>query len=242
VALALHPLRAPEAEGIAWRGPAPNESVHASYARRIPEIATPHGPARVHLRPVPGRIGALVLGHGAGGGVNAPDLTAAARAANGAGFSVVLVEQPYRVAGRRSPASASQLDAAWLSVIASLRETALRDVPLVVGGRSSGARVACRTAAETRAAAVLCLAFPLHPPGKADDPSKSRLAELGAVRLPVLVVQGESDPFGMPPPGPGRSVVRVPGNHSLRTTAPIEVAIAEWLPKALPRLQAGSRS
>jgi predicted alpha/beta-hydrolase family hydrolase len=173
---------------------------------------------------------ALVLGHGAGGGVNAPDLTAAARAAHGAGFTVVLVEQPYRVAGRRSPAPARQLDAAWLAVIESLREKQLRDLPLVVGGRSAGARVACRTAAEAGAIAALCLAFPLHPPGKAHDPSRSRLPELDAVRLPVLIVQGDSDPFGMPPPGPRRSVVRIPGNHSLRSTAPIEAAVAEWLP------------
>jgi predicted alpha/beta-hydrolase family hydrolase len=173
-----------------------------------------------------------VLGHGAGGGVTSPDLTASARAANGAGFSVVLVEQPYRVAGRRSPAPAGQLDAAWLAVIGSLREKALGDLPMVVGGRSSGARVACRTAGETGSVAVLCLAFPLHPPGKGDDPSKSRLPELDAVRVPVLVVQGENDPFGMPPPGPHRSVVRVPGSHSLRTAAPIEAAVAEWLPRA----------
>jgi predicted alpha/beta-hydrolase family hydrolase len=191
---------------------------------------------------VPDPVGALVLGHGAGGGVNSPDLTAAARAAHGAGLNVVLVEQPYRVAGRRSPAPASQLDAAWLAVIASLRKKSLRDIPLVAGGRSSGARVACRTAAETAAIAVLCLAFPLHPPGKADDPAKSRLGELDAVPVPVLVVQGESDPFGMPPPGPDRSVVQVPGNHSLRSTAPIEAAVVGWLPRALTRRPTGSRT
>jgi uncharacterized protein len=189
---------------------------------------------------VPDPIGALVLGHGAGGGVNSPDLTAATRAAHRAGASVVLVEQPYRVAGRRSPAPAGQLDASWLAVIDALREKELRDVPLVAGGRSSGARVACRTAAEAGAVAVLCLAFPVHPPGKPADPSKSRLPELDAVRVPVLVVQGESDPFGMPPSGPNRSVVKVPGNHSLRTTAPIEAAVAEWLPSALARRPAAS--
>ena len=185
------------------------------------------------MRPAPDPTGTLVLGHGAGGGVNSPDLTAAARAAHEAGISVVLVEQPYRVAGRRSPAPAGHLDAAWLAVIDALREKELRGVPMIVGGRSSGARVACRTAAEAEAVGVLCLAFPLHPPGRADDPSKSRLPELEAVRVPVLVVQGESDPFGMPPPGPGRSVVRVPGNHSLRATGPIELAVAEWLPTAM---------
>jgi predicted alpha/beta-hydrolase family hydrolase len=192
------------------------------------------------VHPAPDATGTLVLGHGAGGGVNAPDLTAAARTAREAGITVVLVEQPYRVAGRRSAAPAGHLDAAWLAVIDALREKELRDVPMVVGGRSSGARVACRTAAETGAVGLLCLAFPVHPPGKADDPSKSRLPELDAVSVPVLVVQGESDPFGMPPPAQNRSVVRVPGNHSLRSTAPIEDAVAEWLPRVLARGPAAS--
>jgi uncharacterized protein len=170
-----------------------------------------------------------VLGHGAGGGVHAPDLTAAADAARSLGFTVALVEQPYRVAGRRSPAPARQLDAAWLAVLARLRGDELRGTRLVVGGRSAGARVACRTAAEAGASAVLCLAFPLHPPGRGDDPAKSRLPELEAVRLPVLVVQGERDPFGMPPDGPQRTVVRVPGDHSLRNTEAVRAAVGEWL-------------
>ena len=196
----------------------------------ILEIGTPHGTARVHLRQVPDPIGALVLGHGAGGGIESPDLTAAVRAAHGAGASAVLVEQPYRVAGRRSPSPAGQLDVAWLAVIDALREKQLRDVPLVVGGRSSGARVACRTADGTGAVAALCLAFPLHPPGKAGDPSKSRLAELDAVRVPVLVVQGENDPFGMPPPASRRQVVRVRGNHSLSSdVVALRTAVGEWL-------------
>ena len=100
-------------------------------------------------------------------------------------------------------------------------------LPLVVGGRSLGARVACRTAAETGAVAVLCLAFPLHPPGR---PEKSRLAELEAVTVPVLVVQGERDPFGMPPPGPVRTVVRVPGDHGLKVDlAAVKEAVRAWL-------------
>jgi uncharacterized protein len=196
------------------------------------ELDTPHGPARIHLGLVRQPIGALVLGHGAGGGVQAPDLGAAARAARALRFSVALVEQPYRVGGRRSPAPARQLDAAWLAAIAQLREGILQDVsPLVVGGRSAGARVACRTAAEAGAAAVLCLAFPVHPPGRGDDPAKSRLPELDAVQLPVLVVQGERDPFGVPPEGVNRTVVRVPGDHALRNSASVEAAVAEWLPK-----------
>jgi hypothetical protein len=165
----------------------------------------------------------LVLGHGAGGGVGAPDLVAAARVAGEAGMSVALVEQPYRVAGRRSPAPAAQLDAAWIAVVEQLR----RGGPLIAGGRSSGARVACRTAAATGAVGVLCLAFPVHPPGR---PEKSRLAELDAVAVPVLVVQGVSDPFGMPRDAPGRTVAHVQGNHSLRgDLAAVSGAIRDWL-------------
>ncbi len=198
------------------------------------ELDTPHGPARAQLRLVDRPVGALVLGHGAGGGIETPDLIAAARAANGSSYSVALVEQPYRVAGRRNQPPAPTLDAAWLAAVARLVEGPLEDASLVVGGRSAGARVACRTAARSGAVAVLCLAFPLHPPGKADDPSKSRLGELEAVRLPVLVVQGESDPFGMPPPGRGRSVVRVPGSHSLRAADAVEAAVSRWLLKLVP--------
>jgi predicted alpha/beta-hydrolase family hydrolase len=171
----------------------------------------------------------LVLGHGAGGGIGAPDLVAAGEAANSAGVSVALVEQPYRVAGRRSPAPQRQLDAAWLAVIEQLRASELQELPLIVGGRSAGARVACRTAVQAGAVAVLALAFPLHPPGRGEDPSKSRLPELVAVSLPTLIVQGERDPFGMPPEGPNRTVVRVPGDHSLRETGPVSAAVAAWL-------------
>jgi uncharacterized protein len=143
--------------------------------------------------------------------------------------TVVLVEQPYRVAGRRSPAPANQLDTAWTSVLAQLRADALRGLPVICGGRSSGARVACRTAAEVGAVGVLCLAFPVHPPGRGDDPTKSRLFELDAVTVPTLVVQGERDPFGIPPEGPNRTVVLVPGTHSLRSKAPIGAAVSDWL-------------
>ena len=159
---------------------------------------------------------------------------AATQAAGAAGVSVALVEQPYRVAGRRSAAPAHQLDTAWEAVVEQLRADALKGLELIAGGRSAGARVACRTAANVGASAVLCLAFPLHPPGKADDPAKSRLFELEAVAVPVLVVQGERDPFGMPSEGPGRRVVRVPGNHSLRSTGPVGTAVSEWLESVLP--------
>ena len=185
-------------------------------------LETPNGQARVHLREVDTPRAALVLGHGAGGGVESPDLQGAANAALEAGLTVALVEQPYRVAGRRSPAPANQLDAAWTSVIEQLAF----EVPLIAGGRSAGARVACRTAATTGAKAVLCLAFPVHPPGR---PEKSRLDELDAVTVPTLVVQGERDPFGMPPQARNRSVVTIPGTHSLRSSSAIAAAVLAWL-------------
>jgi predicted alpha/beta-hydrolase family hydrolase len=188
------------------------------------EIDTPHGPARAHLHPVDDPRGAVVLGHGAGGGVGARDLVKATDVARSEGFSVTLVEQPYKVAGRKSPAPAAQLDAAWRAVIAALP---FADLPLITGGRSAGARVACRTAADTGAAGVLCLAFPLHPPGR---PERTRLPELEAVSVPVLIVQGVSDPFGMPPDAPGRTVVKVKGNHSLSgDMKAVGEAIRAWL-------------
>jgi predicted alpha/beta-hydrolase family hydrolase len=195
------------------------------------DVDTPHGPARVHLHAADAPHAALMLGHGAGGGVGARDLTKVTAVAQAAGFAVALVEQPYRVAGRRSPAPAAQLDAAWLAVVERLRAEELRAVPLIVGGRSSGARVACRTAAEAGAIAVLCLAFPVHPPGR---PDKTRLPELDAVALPTLVVQGANDPFGMPPSAPNRDVVSVKGNHSLSADLPaIGDAVGGWLERVL---------
>lgn len=188
------------------------------------QVETPHGPARItrHDPDGPSRA-VLLLGHGAGGGVAAPDLVAAAGVAVVAGLSVVLVEQPYRVAGRRAPAPAGQLDAAWLAVVEHMRG----DLPLLFGGRSSGARVACRTADAGGAVGVLCLAFPVHPPGR---PEKDRLAELAAPRVPVLVVQGMNDPFGRPEPAPGREVVLLRGDHSLKSDTPgLRAAVAKWL-------------
>jgi uncharacterized protein len=195
------------------------------------ELETPHGPARAQLHPADAPRAALVLGHGAGGGIAAPDLVAATAAALAAQMSVALVEQPYRVAGRRSPAPAAQLDAAWISAVEQLHEDALSGLALVTGGRSAGARVACRTAATTGAVGVVCLAFPLRPPGRASAPS--RLPELDAVAVPMLVVQGERDPFGIPPPSKLRSVVLVPGNHSLRAATPVTDAVQNWLSRLL---------
>ena len=198
-------------------------------------VDTPHGPAKVHLHPVDSPKAALVLGHGAGGGVGSKDLVAATEVAQAEGVSVALVEQPYRVAGRRAPAPPGQLDTAWTAVVEHLRAGELAGLPLICGGRSLGARVACRTAEATGAVAVLCLAFPVHAPGR-HDPAHSRLPELEAVKVPVLVVQGESDPFGMPPPGPLREVVHVPGDHGLKKdVGAVAVAVREWLPGAVPQ-------
>ena len=191
------------------------------------DIETPHGPARAHLHPAADPVAAMVLGHGAGGGVGAPDLVAATGAARAAGVSVALVEQPYRVAGRRSPAPARQLDAAWIAVVDHLREGPFGGLPIVTGGRSSRARVACRTVEQTGAAGVLCLAFPLHPPGK---PEKTRQPELRAVRVPMLIVQGARDPFGRPRSAGNRKVVVVPGDHGLKANlGAVSTAVAGWL-------------
>ncbi len=184
-----------------------------------------------------------MLGHGAGGGVSAPDLSATATAARRAGLDVVLVEQPYRVAGRRAPAPAPHLDAAWLAVIARLAGRELAGRPLVFGGRSMGARVACRTAAEGNAVAVLCLAFPLLPPRRAAARTApvSRAPELDAVPVPTLVVQGDRDRFGMPAPRSDRSVVTVTGDHSLRgDLEAVSRAVGDWL-AALPALPGSER-
>jgi len=197
------------------------------------EIDTPHGLARVHVHAAQRARGAVVLGHGAGGGVSAPDLAAARDAARDEGFAVALVEQPYHVAGRRSPAPARQLDAAWIAVVRHLREGPFAGLPLVAGGRSLGARVACRTVAETEPIGVLCLAFPLRPPRRS-GPATSRLPELDAVSVPVLVVQGDRDSFGVPPGSLTRTVVRVAGDHGLKKDLPaVRAAVGRWL-AALP--------
>jgi uncharacterized protein len=201
----------------------------------IVEVETPHGPAHVHLHSVEEPAAALVLGHGAGGGVASRDLVAAKDAALSEGISAALVEQPYRVAGRRSPAPERQLDAAWTAVVDHLREDDLRGLPLIVGGRSLGARVACRTVQAAGAVAVLCLAFPLKPPGrKGSAPPQSRLPELDAVKVPMLVVQGARDRFGIPPRSRRRTVVEVAGDHSLRTDPDaVGEAVRAWLPSVV---------
>jgi predicted alpha/beta-hydrolase family hydrolase len=191
----------------------------------VREIQTPNGPARIQVDEAVGPARAmLVLGHGAGGGVDARDILAVRTAVVPAGVTVVRVTQPYRVAGRRSPAPAAQLDAAWLAVLDAVRGT----LPLIAGGRSSGARVACRTAAAADAAGVVALAFPVHLPGR---PEKTRLPELDGAGVPTLVVSGERDPFGVPPAAPGREVVVVPGAvHDLRKDLrTVAMSVLTWL-------------
>jgi uncharacterized protein len=206
----------------------------------VTQTVTPRGPALVALTE-PALTGAsrtgyasatgarslLVLGHGAGGGVDAPDLIAVTNAAIGRSVAVALVTQPYRVAGRRSPAPAAHLDEAWSAVVAELRSGPLGDLPLIVGGRSSGARVACRTAAAVGASGILALAFPLHPPGK---PDKSRDGELDT-GLPTLVINGDRDPFGVPAERPGVIVAVRPGlRHDLRGDLQGTAAIVtDWM-------------
>ena len=197
----------------------------------VREIATPSGQANAHLHLADQPSGALVLGHGAAGGVGAPDLVAATEAAVSRGVQ----RRPRRAAIPRRreafPAAAPRLDAAWTAVIENLVAAELRGLPLVVGGRSIGARVACRTVEATGAVGVVCLAFPLQPPQRRSGaPTPSRLAELDAVTVPVLVVQGERDRFGMPPAGSHRTVVRVAGDHGLKSDLEaVGAAVADWL-------------
>ena len=196
------------------------------------EVATAHGPAEVELRVAAQPRGALLLGHGAGGSTSAPDLQAVAGVALEAGLSVALVTQPYRVAGKRSTPRPPVLDAAWMAVVEALRAGSLAGLPLVFGGRSSGARVACRCAGPGGAVGVLCLAFPLQPPARAGATTTpaSRLPELRAPDVPVLVVQGANDRFGVPGRGRGRKVVVIRGDHGLKADHDrLREVVAAWL-------------
>jgi len=204
----------------------------------VTTIATPVGDARVDVRTPADDAGVtLVLGHGAGGGIEAPDLAVLAKLLPARGITVVRVEQPWRVAGRKVATAPSTLDTAWRAVLDHLAV----DGRLVVGGRSAGARVACRTAQAVGASACLALAFPLHPPGR---PERSRLAELVDAGVPTLVVQGERDAFGAPAAFPrkrrsGYVLHAVPGaDHSFRvvkghdrqeTLAALASTVGDWL-------------
>ena len=199
------------------------------------EVGTPLGPARVLADGTSADpAGTLVLGHGAGGGAEAPDLAAVTSAVADAGWRVLRVEQPWRVAGKRIAPAPPRLDVAWTAVLDALRTGDALSGPLVLGGRSAGARVACRTAVPLGADGVLCLAFPLHPPGR---PERSRAAELTGAGVPVGVVQGETDTSGRPEEVAAvltgvatASVYAVPGDHSLRQTPDVVAAAATaWL-------------
>jgi hypothetical protein len=206
-------------------------------------VSTPAGDARITTHPAGTArpLAVLALGHGAGGGIEAPDLRALAAALPPLGVTVALVEQPWRVAGRKIAPAPKTLDTGWLPVLAELRAGPAAGIPLISGGRSAGARVACRTAEQAGADAVLALAFPLHPPGK---PERSRAEELLSCPRPVLVVQGATDPFGggadFPPLPAHQRLLALPyGNHSFAVlkSAPmsgeqlldrITAAVAEW--------------
>ncbi len=191
------------------------------------EISTGAGAARVELDEAASPPFLLVLTHGAGGGVDSTDLLAARQAGLNLGACVARVVQPYRVRGARAPGSAARQDAAWLEIVAALRRP-FPSVPLVQGGRSNGARVACRTARAAGARAVLALAFPLHPPG---HPDRSRAGELQEAGTDVLVVNGAADPFGVPGPAGAVRVVVLPGaTHALaRRGGEIRRAVESWL-------------
>lgn len=166
---------------------------------RVLEIATPHGPGRATVDRPRSPVGTLILGHGAGGQGWTGDLVAVQEAMSAEGWAVVLVDQPWRLAGRKVATPPKVLDAAWIPIVAALvRGRGALPRPLVVGGRSAGARVACRTAEAVAADAVLCLSFPLHPPGKAELSRAGELRMPVEAGLPVHVVQGRRDPFGTP--------------------------------------------
>ncbi|MGW3317140.1 alpha/beta hydrolase family protein [Streptomyces fungicidicus] len=185
---------------------------HTTHATDTTEtVATEAGPARITWHRARGRARlVLAVSHGAGGGIEARDLRALAAGLPAHGVTVALVEQPWRVAGKKVAPAPKTLDTGWRGIWPALAEPGL---PVVSGGRSAGARVACRTATELGARAVLALSFPLHPPGR---PERSRADELLGAGVPTLVVQGGNDPFGRPGEFPegDYELVEVPhGDH-----------------------------
>lgn len=203
-------------------------------------VATPEGPARVSVvGDADAGVGTLVLGHGAGGSRWTDDVVAVRGAAADAGWCVVLVDQPWRVAGRRIAPRPEALDRAWLSVLSRLQ---VLPAPLVVGGRSAGARVACRCAEQVEAAAVLALSFPLHPPGRPERSRASELAAAAGAGIAVHVIQGRTDPMGTPEElrsalPEGATVHAVAGTHSLeRVAEQVARSALQWLQETAGRL------
>ncbi|WP_449349148.1 alpha/beta hydrolase family protein [Streptomyces shaanxiensis] len=187
-------------------------------------IGTEAGDARVTWHRAGNARLVLAVSHGAGGGIGARDLQALARVLPGHGVTVALVEQPWRVAGKKLAPAPKTLDVGWRGIWPALAKPGL---PVISGGRSAGARVACRTALELGAAAVLALSFPLHPPGR---PEKSRADELLGSGVPTLVVQGGNDPFGRPEEFPDGSfeLVEVPyGDHGFAVPKRAEITQEE---------------
>jgi predicted alpha/beta-hydrolase family hydrolase len=187
-------------------------------------VATPKGPARVVSRRAKRPIATLVLTHGAGGGIDAPDLLRLARTLPQQDVSVTLVEMPWRVAGKRLAPAPPVIDECFTAVVDNLR---MRN-PLVLGGRSAGARSACRIGKQVGARGVLALSFPLHPPGR---PEKSRLGELLGARVRTLVIQGERDPFGTPEEFPADlDLAVVPAaDHSMKVPRSADLSQADAL-------------
>lgn len=209
----------------------------SSESRSEYSVDTAQGPGRLVVNHATDPTAVLVLGHGAGGGIEARDLVALAEQLPQHGVEVVRYEQPWRVAGRKVAVAPPRLDEAWLPAVARVRERT-PDLPLFVGGRSAGARVACRTAAQSGACGVVCLSFPLHPPGR---PDRSRAPELLGAGVPGVVLQGERDPFGDPsqvqaaidagrPRPEGITVVPVPrADHGLKVPARAEFGSGQVL-------------
>ena len=200
---------------------------------QIIEVDTPQGPGRFHLAAADDPRALLIMGHGAGGGIDATDLSALADRLPGRGISVARFEQPWRVAGKKVAGRPPSLDAAWNAALPAFLDSLDQDVDLYCGGRSAGARVACRTAPEhDRVLGVVCCAFPLHPPGR---PEKSRADELLGAGVPRLVLQGEKDAFGGPdevravvPSGEPVTLIPVPGaDHSMRVAKSASISPAE---------------
>lgn len=187
-------------------------------------VSTPHGDARLVGDRSRHPIATLLLNHGAGGGIDAPDLAALAKSLPRQGISVLRLEQPWKVAGKKIAPAPATLDAALLAAVNVIRVR----TPLVIGGRSAGARSAARSARHLGASGCLALAFPLHPPGR---PEKSRIDELDGVGLPTMVIQGERDPFGRPEEFPAHhDLAVVPGaDHSFRVPRRGDVSADEAL-------------